>query len=131
MKLLLDTHFLIWIAIEPGKITAAERALLIAPETEPMLSVLSIWEIRLKWETLDRHGRRKGIVSPEAAIRIAVDSMIALASLHPDDVTLPLDPPLPHRDPFDEMLLVHAKRLGARLLTRDDKLAGHPLALQL
>lgn len=131
MKLLLDTHFLIWIATAPTKLTDAERVLLAAPDTELLLSVLSLWEVRIKWQALDRDGNRKGRLSPEAALRTAVDSGIALAPLDPDDVTLPLDPPLAHRDPFDEMLLVHAKRLGARLFTRDRALLDHPLALQL
>jgi PIN domain nuclease of toxin-antitoxin system len=36
--------------------------------------------------------------------------------------------PLGHRDPFDELLLVQAQEEGMRLLTRDAKLARHPLA---
>ena len=47
------------------------------------------------------------------------------------DRILRVDPPLPHKDPFDEMLLVHAHRLGARLMTRDRKLLGHPLTVQV
>ena len=36
--------------------------------------------------------------------------------------------PLGHKDPFDEWLLVQAQEEGMRLLTRDAKLTGHPLA---
>lgn len=39
-----------------------------------------------------------------------------------------LIPPLTHKDPFDELLLVQAQEEGMRLLTRDAKLMGHPLA---
>ena len=41
----------------------------------------------------------------------------------------PLETPLGHRDPFDELLLVTAQEEGLRLLTIDRQLVGHPLAL--
>lgn len=130
MNLLLDTHFVIWLATDNDKIRVAERTTLADPENAIHVSVLSLWEIRIKWQTLDRHGHRKGEMSPESASRFAVLSGFKLASLAPDDVIEPLDPPLGYRDPFDEMLLVHARRLGGRLLTRDSRMIGHPLALQ-
>ena len=37
--------------------------------------------------------------------------------------------PLAHKDPFDELLLLQAQEEGMRLLTRDTKLVGHPLAV--
>ncbi|MYJ73028.1 MAG: type II toxin-antitoxin system VapC family toxin, partial [Rhodospirillaceae bacterium] len=43
----------------------------------------------------------------------------------------PLETPLGHRDPFDELLLVTAQEEGLRLLTIDRQLVGHPLALTL
>jgi PIN domain nuclease of toxin-antitoxin system len=42
--------------------------------------------------------------------------------------TAPLHEPLSHRDPFDEILLVQAQVEGLKLLTRDARLVGHPLA---
>ena len=41
----------------------------------------------------------------------------------------PLETPLPHRDPFDELLLVQAQEEGLRLLTHDRLLLGHPLVV--
>jgi PIN domain nuclease of toxin-antitoxin system len=37
--------------------------------------------------------------------------------------------PLGHADPFDELLMVQAQVEGMRLLTRDSRLVGHPLAV--
>jgi PIN domain nuclease of toxin-antitoxin system len=42
-----------------------------------------------------------------------------------------LETPLPHKDPFDELLLVQAQEEGLRLMTSDRQLAGHPLAISL
>jgi PIN domain nuclease of toxin-antitoxin system len=127
MRLLLDTHFLVWIGKEQDKINRAERALLAQPESELLVSVLSLWELRIKWNLRDRQGRRKGVLDPDSALQLAIENDMQVESLEPEDPTLPLDPPLAHRDPFDEMLLVHAKRLDAKLLTRDRALIDHPL----
>ena len=129
MRLLLDTHFLIWAAVDQEEFTASERRLLIDPATEIFVSMLSIWEVRIKWNQRDRSGHRKGRLSPDAALRVAKDSGFLVDTLTVDDPVIALDPPLAHKDPFDEMLLIHAQRLGARLLTRDRLLVGHPLAL--
>lgn len=129
MKLLLDTHYVIWMGVERERMTTRDAAVLTDPASEIYVSVLSIWEIRIKWNSIGRSGQRKGLLSPESALRVAGDSGLKLISLDVDDVVIPLTRPIPHGDPFDEMLLVQAGRIGAKLLTRDDKLRDHPLAL--
>jgi PIN domain nuclease of toxin-antitoxin system len=129
--MLLDTHFLIWLVRSPETISRAERSAMADPDTELLASVISIWEVRIKWNLRDSRGRRKGEISPDEALALAADRGIELASLHPRDCAVALEPPLQHRDPFDEMLLVHARQLGAQLLTRDTRLLDHPFALQL
>lgn len=129
MKLLLDTHFLIWLATETSKLAAKERAVLSDASVMLIASTLSIWEIRIKWNITDRAGVRRGLLSPEDALRLVSDTQIRLETPGPGDfASAPLEPPLAHRDPFDEMLLVHARQLDAHLLTRDAKLRDHPLA---
>ena len=62
-----------------------------------------------------------------AAFAAAVDwELLPLTARHAAAV---LTHPIGHRDPFDEVLLVQAQEEGMRLLTRDEKLAGHPLAV--
>ena len=128
MKLLLDTHFLLWLMLRPAQISRLEQAEIESAESLHA-SVVSLWEIRIKWNSLDRHGHRKGDTSPEDAMMFIDKSDMRLWPLTGADCIEPLDPPLTHKDPFDEMLIVHAQRLGARLLTRDRLLANHPVAL--
>ena len=45
MKLLLDTHLLLWAAGQPERLPRAARALLADPRNEPMFSAASLWEI--------------------------------------------------------------------------------------
>lgn len=131
MRLLLDTHFLIWLIRDPGELLPAERAVISDPASRLMLSVASIWELRIKWNTRRADGRRKGEVSPDYGLDYAVTNGIDLLPLMPEDAIEALAKSPPHSDPFDEILLVHAQRHQARLFTRDRNLIGHPLALQL
>ncbi|WP_375427366.1 type II toxin-antitoxin system VapC family toxin [uncultured Sphingomonas sp.] len=128
MKLLLDTHFLIWLATEPHRLNPAERALTGNPSISIQVSVVSLWEVRIKWESLDRHGRRKGSIAPSDAIAFANENALTLVPLTPDMTILPLEIEVANADPLDRMILTQVQALGARLLTRDAKLRDHPLA---
>lgn len=129
MKLLLDTHFLLWMMQDRGRLSSAELELLGRGDVTLLVSPIVIWEIRLKWNILDRDGNPKGLISPEAALNYVAQNGIEMAPLTGEQCAATLDPPIPHKDPFDEMLLVHAGQLGARLLTRDRLLVGHPLTI--
>ena len=128
MRLLLDTHVLLWMIERPDYLSRKELELLGRAE-ERFVSVISLWEVRMKHGTLDRDGQPKLAVSAVEANAFAMQQGIRLAPLTPADCIAPLSPPALHKDPFDAMLLVHADQLGARLLTRDRKLKAHPLVL--
>ena len=130
MNLVLDTHFVIWLILDPSRLKSWEQAVLSSGEWQPVLSAASILEMRIKWERRNRQGVRKGELDPTAAIAFAVENDIALAALSLADCAATLIAPIPHKDPFDQMLLIHTQQLGARLLTRDGTLRRHPLALQ-
>lgn len=128
MRLLLDTHLVQRLVKEPEKISRREHALI--SRSDIVISALSIWEIRIKWQKHRGNKRRRDLLDPDAAMRFIVDNEIELAPMTGADCAATLDVPVPHRDPFDEMLLIHAQRLGAKLLTRDGELQGHPLVVQ-
>lgn len=128
MRLLLDTRILIWLINDTRKLKPAEIALISIPEVEPIVSVVTIWELRIEWQSFFASGERKGKLDPADAIRFCSDNGVTLASLSPADYAAPLVPPIRHTDPFDEMLLVHAQQLGAKLLTRDERLSGQAWA---
>lgn len=129
MKLLLDTHFLIWLPTKPAKLTAAERDILSRTDHVLLVSALSIFELRTKWGVKGQRREREDRLDPGDALRFLAAVPIDVMPLDGTDFSTVLERPLAHRDPFDEMLLVHAQRLGARLLTRDRMLADHPAAL--
>lgn len=130
MRLLLDTHFLVWIALDKGDLTPRDRAFLRNPQLEIVCSVVSLWELRLKWNSVTPAAVRKGPIAPEGLLSLAVTAGWTLLPLRPEHAVAALDVPISHKDPFDELLLVQAQVEGMRLLTRDKALAGHPLAFR-
>lgn len=126
MKLLLDTHYVLWVTIFADRMTVTERRLI--ESHEPIVSAMSIWELRIKWRTFDGNGERRGPADPldvrEGLARLGIDVLPLTADL----ACATLRHPMRHKDPFDEQLLIHAQELGVKLLTRDSDMLEHPLA---
>lgn len=128
MRLLLDTHIAFWLISDITKLRTSELALLRNTDTEACLSVVAIWELRLKWASLHRSGDRKGPVDPVEALAAFQRLQLPIIALEPDVAAMPLAHPLQHKDPFDELLLVQAQARAMLLFTRDEALKDHPLA---
>jgi hypothetical protein len=129
LRVLLDTHYVYALAAAPGRLAVAERAFLASHPGRFVVSAVSIWEIRLKWGALHASGERKGPLDPAQALRVLSGQAIDFLDMTSGHATVELAQALPHRDPFDELLIAQAQTEGLRLLTRDAALAGHPLAL--
>lgn len=121
MKLLLDTHLLLWAAGEPRKLPAAALALINDPANELIFSAASLWEIAIK----RRLGRNDFRVDPRQLRRGLLDNgylELPIASEHA--IAIDLLPPL-HKDPFDRILIVQATIEGITLLTADPVVARY------
>jgi PIN domain nuclease of toxin-antitoxin system len=128
MRVLLDTHIFAWLAsgrhaLKPAELRAIEDA-----EGDLFVSVISLWELRLKWRSNPRQAVADRLVTPTDAMPFAAAHGIAVVPFSADVAIRELFPPLAHKDPFDDVLLTHAGLLGAKLLTRDPDCLLHPLA---
>jgi PIN domain nuclease of toxin-antitoxin system len=128
LRLLLDTHIAVWAALDPDALTESERRRMADADTPLVLSAVAVWELRLKWHSFHISGGCKGPVAPAGVVAFAAALDWELLPLTARHAAAQLAPPLAHKDPFDELLLVQAQEEGMRLLTRDAKLLGHPLA---
>jgi PIN domain nuclease of toxin-antitoxin system len=115
MKLLLDTHLLIWAGNEPEKITAETRGLLADVENELYFSTISIWEVAIKQTHRNssfyvdaRFLRRALLANGYLELTITSDHAVTVSSL-----------PVIHKDPFDRMLIAQSMVEGMPLLTTD------------
>jgi len=122
MKLLLDTHFLLWAAGDPARLPAQARSLIENPSNEPMFSVASIWEIVIK-RSLDFADFR---VHPYLLRRGLLDNGYAEMALTGDHALGVAALPPIHKDPFDRILVAQALVENVLLLTGDPILIGYP-----
>ncbi len=131
MKLLLDSHSLLWAVVQPRRLGSAARKAIAYTENEVAVSSVTFWEIALK-HTLGKLDL-KGI-TPQDLPGIAEEHGFVLrplsgrtaASFH----RLPrIDA---HRDPFDRMLVWQALEEGRTLVSRDRAMRGYEhLGLEL
>jgi PIN domain nuclease of toxin-antitoxin system len=122
MKLLLDTHLLLWAAGAPARLPPAARALLEDADNALLFSAASLWEVAIK-QQLDRADFR---ADARRLRRGLLDNdYTELAISGPHAVALDLLPDL-HRDPFDRILIAQATVEGITLLTADSQVARYP-----
>ena len=131
MHVLLDTSYLFDFMDRPGKFLEAERRFFAARETQLYVSAVSIWEMRLKYNARHPSGARKSRFDPNAAVAALEKQDVTFLQMTILHAARPLETPIGHKDPFDELLLVQAQEEGLKLLTVDRQLTGHPLALTL
>ena len=115
MKLLLDTHCLIWLLNDAPELTPAARRLISNAETV-YFSLTSIWEIGLKW--------RKGKINvqPLAIAEAALASGLHERGIELEAILISSELKTQHGDPFDRLLYGQAKHGKLKLLTVDDKI---------
>lgn len=126
MKLLVDTHLLLWTAGHPKKLSAAARALLDDPHNELLFSSASLWEVALKRGLarsnflLDPRLLRRGLLdNGYSELPILGEHAVAVGGL----------PPI-HKDPFDRILVAQATVEGVILLTADPVVAQYPATVR-
>lgn len=121
MKVLLDTHVLLWASGVPERLTQEARDLIEHPDTELIFSAASIWEVAIKSGLgrddfrVDARLLRRGLLeNGYTELAITGSHAVAVESL----------PPL-HKDPFDRMLVAQAQVEGIMLLTADPAVASY------
>ncbi len=122
MKILIDTHALIWLLEDSPKLSERARATFAERENALHVSIASYWEmcikisigklrLRVGWEpALQQELRRNGVrwlpLEPHHA-----EGVIAL--------------PWHHRDPFDRLLIAQARAEGMHVLTADEHFTAY------
>ena len=127
MKLLLDTHLLLWAAGQPELLSADARSLMEDPQNSLQFSAASLWEVAIKHGL----GRSDFKVDPRLLRRGLIDNgydELPVTSAHA--VVVDSLPPI-HKDPFDRILVAQAIVEGIVLLTSDAVVAQYSEAARL
>lgn len=113
MKILLDTHMLLWAA--DGTLGGKAADLVGDPGNTLFFSPASIWEISIKKGL----GRSDFAVDPEALCRGLLDNQYIEIPITGAHALVVGGLPMLHKDPFDRILLAQAETEGMSLLTSD------------
>ena len=122
MKLLLDTHLLLWAAGKPNRLSTTARKLIDNSANELLFSAGSVWEVAIKrglgrsdFQADPRLLRRGLLDNGYTELPILSDHVVAIEAL-----------PLIHKDLFDRLLVAQATVEGITLLTADSIVAEYP-----
>lgn len=123
MNYLLDTHAFLWAVFAPEKLSRKARTAIADTGNAIYLSSVTFWEISLKFGlgklTLDR-------CTPESLVGVARDMGLTLIAPDADETASSHQlPRVPHRDPFDRLLVWQAIQRQYVLITKDSALPAY------
>ena len=122
MRLLIDTHLLLWAADEFERLPPAAAEMMRDPNNDLAFSAVNMWEIMVKralkrpdFQVDPRALRDDLLDAGYEEIDVVSDHAFALEGL-----------PMLHRDPFDRLLIAQAVAEDFQLLTADRQIARYP-----
>lgn len=121
MRILLDTHLLLWAMAASRKLPPTVKAQVLDPANDIYFSAASLWEIAIK-RGLRREDFRIDLDALMAALRESGFLELPIAAMHAIGVAQL--PPI-HKDPFDRLLVAQSMAEPMTLLTNDATLADY------
>ncbi len=124
MRLLLDTHTLIWFVLNNPRLSTTARALIFNPANDILISPATYWEIAIK------------VSSSNYILNEPYDDFIKRAIEGNNMAILPIEPkhtsaliglPYHHRDPFDRLIIAQAIVEGIPIVGVDAKFDDYPV----
>jgi PIN domain nuclease of toxin-antitoxin system len=122
LRLLLDTHTLLWTLVAPDRLSKNAAQAIAAEESEVFVSIVSPWEMAI--------AKARGRMDPPDNLEAQLEARrfaLLPVSLHHTHVVETL--PHHHRDPFDRMLVAQAQVEGLTIVTVDRLLRRYPVSL--
>ena len=126
MKILADTHIVLWALLDNGKLPKKAHITMSNAENEVYFSAVSVWEIAMKHaahpDELPFTGEAFYNLCLQSGLRLSeprISHILAFESLHRAEGAPA------HKDPFDKLLIAQAKTEGMLFLTHDSLLDGY------
>ena len=124
MKLLLDTHTLLWFALTDPQLSGTATSLIIDPDNEKLVSPASYWEIAIKISI-----KKYALSKPyEIFMDEAIDKNgFGYLHIEPKHTAAFTTLPFHHKDPFDRLLIAQAIIEGIPIISGDTVLDSYPV----
>ncbi len=122
LRLLLDTHTLLWTLKEPERLAARSATAIAAEDSRVFVSVVSPWELAIA----EARGRLSTPGDLEAHLERNRFELLPVNLRHVDLIRSMAHH---HRDPFDRMLIAQAQVEGLTLVTSDREMRRYPVSI--
>lgn len=120
MRLLLDTHLLVWLPTGDPRISAAAREAILDPGNDLFTSAVSAFELA----DLQRRGR---LAMTESLDAFAGQLGLSVLDFPAEAWTVCADLPDVHRDPVDRMMIAHAIAGELTIVSADETVRRYPI----
>jgi PIN domain nuclease of toxin-antitoxin system len=123
VRILADTHVLVWAAADPERLAPQARELLVDSHADVWFSVISIWEVVIKAAqrpdfAVDADSLRRGLLQRGfQELEVTAPHVLEVGRL-----------PRLHGDPFDRMLVAQARVEEFTIMTADRAITAYPVA---
>lgn len=125
-RYLLDTSVLIWWLAEPSRLTASATSCIADPNHQIICSVVNLWEIQIKAKL----GKLDLDLPLTEVHRWVVDQEgLALLPVRWPHIRRLDQLPMPHKDPFDRLLIAQAAEETLTLVSVDPLMRDYPVAV--
>ncbi len=124
MKVLFDTHTLLWHYLDDPKLSAVARATIRDPANQVFVSPASHWEVAIKLSTRKYRLHVPFLVFVQEAIVDNGFNIVAIDPLHSAEL---IALPFHHRDPFDRMIVAQAIVDKMDIISVDPILDKYPI----
>ena len=119
MRLLLDTHTLLWFAVADPQLSSGASSLIMDSANEKLVSPASYWEIAIKI-SIKKYALSKAY---EVFMHEAIDQNgFAYLHIEPKHTARLTTLPFHHKDPFDRLLVAQAMVEGIPIISNDTAL---------
>ncbi|MBM4353700.1 MAG: type II toxin-antitoxin system VapC family toxin [Deltaproteobacteria bacterium] len=122
MKLLLDTHVLLWWLADSRKLSKEVKRAIADPGNVVTVSAATIWEIAIK-RTLGK------LTIPDNWYEVLAEEPFQRLPIHWHHAREAQELPDHHRDPFDRMLVAQARSEGLVLATHDERILAYDVTV--
>lgn len=123
MNYLLDTHAFLWAMLDHSRLSGTVSSVILNPDNEIYISVISFWEIALKFNIgkLSLQG-----VTPEELPLYAGKAGFEILGITPEEAsTFYQLPRLKHNDPFDRLIIWQCIKNSICLVTKDNEMNNY------
>jgi len=124
LRLLLDTHTLLWFALTDTGLSGTASSLIMDPDNEKLVSPASYWEIDIKISI-----KKYALSQPyEVFMDEAIDKNgFGYLHIEPKHTAALIRLPFHHKDPFDRLLIAQAIIEGIPIVSGDPVLDSYPI----